>query len=104
MPDFTMIMEWKFESWVPFVSALLPNDRLVLRKRGGSFRMDSTLLSFEGLKWKRGSISIMLPGPDAPRGAGEITFLDHDHRVMGTLKKDLLHPKSERSVRRLCGT
>lgn len=54
MPDFDITMEWQFSSWIPFVSRILPNDTVRLRKRGSSLRMDSTLLGMEGMSWARG--------------------------------------------------
>lgn len=67
-------MHWQFRSWVPLVSRLLPHDTLVLWKRGSSFRMDSTLLGMDGLRWQRGNVSVLLHGKDMPHpgafGAG----------------------------------
>ena len=62
LPDFEIQMRWEFSSWLPLVSRILPNDDIVIYKRGSSIRMDSTLLGLAGLSWERGHISNLILG------------------------------------------
>ncbi len=62
--DFELSIDWKFSSWVPFVSSLLPNDTYRIYKKDfadGSvrLRLDTTLVDFNQLRWKRGNISFL---------------------------------------------
>ena len=52
--DYCVEMTWSFKSWLPLVNRVLPTDDVTMWKRGSSMRMDTTLLGFSGMKWKRG--------------------------------------------------
>ena len=80
MPDFELRMEWKFASWIPLVSRLLPSDTFTIYKRGSSLRLDSTLLAFSGLSWERGALSLIVMGHDMPH-PGSSYVLDHDMKT-----------------------
>ncbi|PIK46616.1 Ankyrin repeat domain-containing protein 13C-A [Apostichopus japonicus] len=60
--DFSMIIRWDFQSWVPLLSRVLPSDVCHIYKKGSSIRVDTTLIEFSDLKWQRGNISIIYDG------------------------------------------
>ncbi len=94
MPDFSLTMEWKFTSWIPLVSGLLPSDTLRIYKRGSSLRIDSTLLGMSGLRWERGNISLLLWGRDAPL-PGAVRVLDHDTKTGADARLAFTRPKDQ---------
>ena len=57
--DFYVEIDWKFTSWIPFVSRFCPCDTFKIWKRGSDFRLDMTLIDFESFSWKRGHISFI---------------------------------------------
>jgi hypothetical protein len=94
MPDFSLAMEWKFTSWIPLVSGLLPSDTLRIYKRGSSLRIDSTLLGMSGLRWERGNISLLMWGRDAPL-PGAVRVLDHDSKTGADARLAFTRPKDQ---------
>ena len=60
IPDFDLTMEWDFACCVPLVTNMLPSDQLHVRKSGGKLRVDSSLASFSGMKWKHGRFSTLI--------------------------------------------
>lgn len=62
LKDFSMIIRWDFQSWVPLLSRVLPSDVCHIYKKGSSIRVDTTLIEFSDLKWQRGNISIIYDG------------------------------------------
>lgn len=52
--DYRLVLKWEFQSWVPFVSRMLPSDVCVINKQGKYIRIDTRLLDFEGLFRKKG--------------------------------------------------
>lgn len=52
--DYRLVLKWEFQSWVPFVSRVLPSDVCVIIKHGKSIRIDTRLLDYEGLFKKKG--------------------------------------------------
>ena len=80
MPDFSIMMKWEFNSWVPLVSSLLPSDTYSIFKRGSSLRLDTTLLGMSGLRWERGSVS-MIVGGRGTRVPGCVRVLDNEART-----------------------
>jgi hypothetical protein len=80
MPDFSIMMKWEFNSWVPLVSSLLPSDTYSIFKRGSSLRLDTTLLGMSGLRWERGSVS-MIVGGRGTRVPGSVRVLDNEART-----------------------
>lgn len=94
LPDFVMRLSWEFTSWVPGLSRLLPNDAWYVSKRGSSLRLDSTLLGMNGLKWERGSISLILWGSDRPR-PGATFVLDNEARTAADARLAFTHPQDQ---------
>lgn len=94
LPDFVMRISWEFTSWVPGLSRLLPNDAWYVSKRGSSLRLDSTLLGMNGLKWERGSISLILWGSDRPR-PGATFVLDNEARTAADARLAFTHPQDQ---------
>ena len=90
LPDFRIEMTWTFSSWVPLVSKLLPNDTVTIYKRGSNFRMDSTLLGMEKMRWQRGQISVLLCGLDSAH-PGSIFILDRGGKPVQQSFKGTLH-------------
>lgn len=79
MPDFYMELKWEFHSWVPLVSRLCPSDNYKIYKHGANFRVDTTLVGFENMKWSRGDLSFVFKGEES---GGVIYVLDHkDHNM-----------------------
>lgn len=49
-----LVLKWEFQSWVPMISRFLPSDICVITKHGKSMRIDTGLLNFESLFWRKG--------------------------------------------------
>lgn len=94
MPDFTLRMTWEFNSWVPLVSRMLPSDTYYISKRGTSIRLDSTLLGMNGMKWERGSISLLLWGAETPK-PGAMYVLDNDMKTIADARLPFTHPQDQ---------
>jgi hypothetical protein len=92
MPDFTLRMSWQFNSWVPLLGRLLPSDTYSVHKRGSSLRLDTTLLGMSGLKWERGSVSLLLWGSDMPR-PGAMFVLDNEMKTAADARLAFTHPQ-----------
>jgi len=58
--DFSMEMHWDFQSWLPFVSKILPSDVCQIYRSGSRIRLDSTLEDFSDMKWVRGDITFII--------------------------------------------
>eukprot|EP01135_Chromosphaera_perkinsii_P005557 Nk52_evm106s352 gene=Nk52_evmTU106s352 len=77
--DMTLVLHWRFHSWLPFVSRLCPSDTYVVRKKGLKVRVDTTLVDFSGMKWHRGDVSYIF---DINSMEGEkITCLDNENKL-----------------------
>lgn len=79
MPDFYMELKWEFHSWVPLLSRLCPSDNYKIYKLGPNFRVDTTLVGFDNMKWSRGDLSFVFKGEEE---GGVIYVLDHENKTM----------------------
>lgn len=52
--DYRLVLKWEFQSWVPFLTRVLPSDVCVITKQGKCLRIDTRLLDFEMLSWRKG--------------------------------------------------
>jgi len=82
IPDCDVSMTWIFETWVPLVGRLLPQDSVRMRKRGASLRFDYSLKGFSGVTWQHGDYSMLVVGKQPA-----IHFIDHDQKTFRPLEK-----------------
>ncbi|KAM3137367.1 hypothetical protein pb186bvf_010547 [Paramecium bursaria] len=62
VPNFSMDMNWNFDSPLPFVKLIAPNDTIRLWKFNQNLRLDSTLVGFSKLQCKRRNMSLIFAG------------------------------------------
>jgi hypothetical protein len=74
-----MELKWEFHSWVPLLSRLCPSDNYKIYKLGANFRVDTTLVGFDNMKWARGDLSFVFKGEEE---GGVLYVLDHESKVM----------------------
>lgn len=79
IPDFYMELKWEFHSWVPLLSRLCPSDNYKIYKLGANFRVDTTLVGFDNMKWARGDLSFVFKGEEE---GGVLYVLDHENKQM----------------------
>ena len=87
LPDFSLRMSWDFKTWVPLLGALLPSDTYAIYKRGGELRLDSTLLGMSGLRWERGSVSLLL------KEGARVYVLDNELKTAADARTAFTHPQ-----------
>lgn len=92
LPDFQCTMTWSFDSWIPLLGKLLPSDTYSIFKRGSSLRLDTTLLGMTGLRWERGSVSLLVWGTDMPR-PGAMYVTDNDMKTAADARLAFTHPQ-----------
>ncbi|KAF9585591.1 hypothetical protein BGW38_001644 [Lunasporangiospora selenospora] len=85
LDQFYFQLQWEFQSWVPFVSGLCPNDTYHIWKKGNAVRMDTSLVGFENMKWIRGHISIIFRVD--PKSGPELVIVDRVKKVTQRLAK-----------------
>ncbi|KAF9391445.1 Ankyrin repeat domain-containing protein 13C [Podila verticillata] len=85
LDQFYFQLQWEFQSWVPFVSGLCPNDTYHIWKKGNAVRMDTSLVGFENMKWLRGHISIIFR-VDAESGP-ELVIVDRVKKITQRLAR-----------------
>lgn len=83
--DFFIQLHWDFQSWVPFVSRVLPSDTCNIYRWKSRIRMDSSLEDFSDMKWVRGDISFIIDF-DAPNEP-EVVLLDNKRKVYERMQK-----------------
>ena len=72
--DFHMQLKWDFQSWIPFVSRILPSDVCHIYKKNNKFRLDSTLEDFSNRRWIRGDLTYLA---DFETSEPDILLLDN---------------------------
>ncbi|KAI0986091.1 hypothetical protein GJ496_006761 [Pomphorhynchus laevis] len=82
LPDCKFTVNWKFKTWIPLISNLLPGDICTIWKKGPCVRVDTTIPDIETyLKsfWKKKeTISILIDSSRDPYGP---FFLDHSNKT-----------------------
>lgn len=96
LKDFSMIIRWDFQSWVPLLSRVLPSDVCHIYKRGSAIRVDTTLIEFSDLKWQRGNISIIYDGDLLADHS--FLVLDNDNMVYQRMKYEGTEAEIEEEV------
>jgi hypothetical protein len=86
-PDFYMEIDWKFVSWIPFVSRFCPSDTFKVWKRGADIRVDISLIDFENYSWKRGHVSFVFKHR---KSDGEVEFhvINHSEKTRQVSTQD----------------
>ncbi|KAG0028746.1 Ankyrin repeat domain-containing protein 13C [Podila clonocystis] len=85
LDQFYFQLQWEFQSWVPFVSGLCPNDTYHIWKKGNAVRMDTSLVGFENMKWLRGHISIIFRVD--PESGPELVIVDRVKKITQRLAR-----------------
>ncbi|KAF9983551.1 Ankyrin repeat domain-containing protein 13C [Mortierella antarctica] len=85
LDQFYFQLQWEFQSWVPFVSGLCPNDTYHIWKKGNAVRMDTSLVGFENMKWLRGHISIIFRVD--PDSGPELVIIDRVKKITQRLAR-----------------
>lgn len=75
LPDFQLVIDWKFKSWIPMTGRFCPSDRSVLMKKGSSLRLDFSIVGFENYAWKYGLMSAIIHGLSSPT-PGRLSVVD----------------------------
>ena len=78
-PDFYVEMRWEFDSWVPFVKRLAPNDVCRVWKSGSAVRIDASFLGIERGRPVRENMSYVFAF--APSSQRAVFYqVDHERR------------------------
>lgn len=83
LPDFECRIRWEFDSpVVPLLGRIAPSDVVLVRKRGTSLRLDSTLASWKRFRLsKRRELTTIFRGAAGQSGAPSLCMLNHTKRV-----------------------
>uniref|UniRef100_A0AC35U868 ANK_REP_REGION domain-containing protein n=1 Tax=Rhabditophanes sp. KR3021 TaxID=114890 RepID=A0AC35U868_9BILA len=86
LDDFYLEFKWNFNSWIPFVSKVLPSDTCRVFKKGSYLRLNTTLVDFNDRNWERGDISFII-NPNSKKIENEIIILDNKSKVFQRIRK-----------------
>jgi len=59
LKDMYVRLDWRFRSWLPFVSSFCPFDTIQIWKRGNAVRVQATLVGMKSYRWQRGNIAFL---------------------------------------------
>jgi len=59
LKDLYIRLDWRFRSWIPFLSSFCPSDTIQIWKRGNSVRVQATLIGLKSFRWQRGNIAFL---------------------------------------------
>ena len=59
VPDVYVEVDWKFYSWIPFLSSFCPRDTCRIWKRGNLVRFDMSLVGLENYSFQYGNVSFI---------------------------------------------
>lgn len=94
VPDMYVEVEWRFHSWVPFLTGFCPKDTCRIWKRGNWVRLDTTLVGFEKLQWQRGDMTFFFFLGDVIK----VWIVDHGRKLVEhirTLQKEYTEAELE---------
>nr|CAB3221745.1 ankyrin repeat domain-containing protein 13C-like [Phallusia mammillata] len=77
--NFSLEMKWDFQSWIPFVSKILPSDICKIYRKGSRIRLDSTLEDFSDMRWIRGDVTFLVNFDT--EGEPDIVLMDNRRKV-----------------------
>ncbi len=90
MPDFDGIIRWRFDTAIPYVGRLLPNDEYHITKVGTTVRVDLSLIGFRHFLPVRGRMTYILREVE---GAAEMTTVDHDEKTFSKTTLMTMQPE-----------
>jgi hypothetical protein len=98
VPDMYVEVDWRFHSWIPFITGFCPRDVCRIWKRGDWVRLDTTLVGFDKWQWQRGDMSFLFHWGErvevwlvdnVKKVVEKIKMLDEDEYDEETLQGDL---------------
>jgi len=96
MGDFYMELKWDFQSWVPFLSRILPSDVCKIHKKGSSMRLDTTLVDFSDMRWERGDLTFLFNGRAKPTNS--LVVMDNQLKVYQMIRYEETEAELEEEV------
>jgi len=59
LKDLYLRLDWRFRSWLPFVSSFCPYDTIQIWKKGMAVRVQISLIGFKSFRWIRGNVAFL---------------------------------------------
>ncbi len=82
MKDMHFQLDWRFRSWIPFLSGFCPSDTISVWTRGPRVRFDFTLTGLKSYRWQRGDCAFLFK---LDRSTASIALIDNKKRVYSVL-------------------